>query len=326
MLSAALALLTAQITSVQLGAISVRVDDTTLRFDGEPCGEVARRHTLVTNSGKDDLFIHFSLVYGPSFNGGLYSQGRYTSGESRDAEFVYAPLAPADHRGWVDVLAEYHGDVITAERARIEKLAKKELDEVAEEIRDLLDEADDDAVIFDAMDKKARAENVRAHERIDADLAESARQVMYLRDEYQERRQELLAGNFCTGCGNTRSEILKTGSQFPHPGQSIRAATPAELEALERKYDALIIKEQEKTSRLRREIDSADATMRRNLDAIALKRQKAKERREKDLASLNKEQVDLEARRKALLAEVTVLAGKQSVTRITLLGRCERNP
>lgn len=51
---------------------------------------------------------------------------------------------------------------------------------------------------------------------------------------------ELRKGLFCTGCGKTRSQILATGSQFPHPGQRIRKATPEEIDAKRTEWDAKI--------------------------------------------------------------------------------------
>lgn len=60
--------------------------------------------------------------------------------------------------------------------------------------------------------------------------------------EYKKKREldEYRRGEFCTGCGQTRSEIEAKGEHFPHPGQSIRPATPEELEQCRKKWDALI--------------------------------------------------------------------------------------
>lgn len=320
------ALVLGQITTIQLGPISVRVDEPTLRFEGFPCGQVGRRRTLVTNTGKDDLFIRTGLVSGSGFNGGHTSGnlGRNPPGDSQDMEFVYAPAVQENGRGWVDVLARYHDQVITDERARIDKLAKKEVDEVLEELEELVEEEQDDAVIFASMDKKARAENRDTHARLDWQMAEHRAKLMDLRNEYASKRAEMLAGNFCTGCGRTRSEILATGSVFPHPNQSIRGATPQELERLEREYDAKISRESEEPSRINRELDQADAKMRRTLDDIARKQERAKELRAKADAKLRAELKSLEERRRELQAKLTELAGKQTATRITLLGRCSK--
>jgi hypothetical protein len=322
------ALTLGQITSIQLGPISVRVDEPTLRFEGFECGTVGRRRTLVTNTGKDDLFIHTSLVYGGGFNGGhrTGNLGRNPPGDWQDMEFVYAPVKEENGRGWVDVLARYHDEVITAERARIEKLAKKELDEVAEELVELIEEEKDDAVIFASMDSKARRENREAHDRLDWEMAAHRAKLMDLRNEYASKRAEMLAGNFCTGCGKTRSEILATGSTFPHPGQRIRGATPEELERLEREYDGKLAREGEQANRINLALERADSDMRRKLDEIVRKKARAEEMREKAAAKLREEQKMLEERRAELMSKLTELAGKQTATRITLLGRCTRNP
>lgn len=52
--------------------------------------------------------------------------------------------------------------------------------------------------------------------------------------ELEEKRR----GQFCSGCGKTRTEILAQGDRFPHPGQHERPATPEELKAVEEKYAA----------------------------------------------------------------------------------------
>ena len=54
---------------------------------------------------------------------------------------------------------------------------------------------------------------------------------------------EMRRGEFCSGCGQTRSEILAKGEQFPHPGQHIIVASPQQLEAKKREFDEKINKE-----------------------------------------------------------------------------------
>lgn len=52
-------------------------------------------------------------------------------------------------------------------------------------------------------------------------------------DEYRQ-------GLFCSGCGQTKSEILAKGEQFPHSGQHVIAATPQQIAAKELELDRQI--------------------------------------------------------------------------------------
>ena len=49
---------------------------------------------------------------------------------------------------------------------------------------------------------------------------------------------EIRNGEFCSGCGQTKSQILAKGEQFPHPGQHIVRPTPEQIKAKEDEYDA----------------------------------------------------------------------------------------
>jgi len=52
--------------------------------------------------------------------------------------------------------------------------------------------------------------------------------------------EEYRQGLFCSGCGQTRSEILAKGEQFPHPGQTIIRPTAEQIAAKERELQAVI--------------------------------------------------------------------------------------
>jgi hypothetical protein len=54
--------------------------------------------------------------------------------------------------------------------------------------------------------------------------------------------QEFRDGQFCSGCNQTRSEILAKGEQFPHPGQSVVRATPQQIAQKEAQLNAEIDK------------------------------------------------------------------------------------
>ena len=49
--------------------------------------------------------------------------------------------------------------------------------------------------------------------------------------------EEYRQGLFCSGCGQTRSQILAKGEQFPHSGQTIIKATPDQIARRERELD-----------------------------------------------------------------------------------------
>ena len=54
------------------------------------------------------------------------------------------------------------------------------------------------------------------------------------------RLQEYRNGEFCSGCNQTKSEILAKGERFPHPGQSIVKPTEEQIAAKERELQAVI--------------------------------------------------------------------------------------
>jgi predicted Fe-S protein YdhL (DUF1289 family) len=81
-------------------------------------------------------------------------------------------------------------------------------------------------------------------------------EVSELKQERYEKLQEYRDGLFCSGCGKTKSEILKLGEQFPHKGQTIIRATPQQIESKERELNRPI-------EDLRREIAQTEADIAR---------------------------------------------------------------
>jgi len=95
------------------------------------------------------------------------------------------------------------------------------------QIADVLRKMKDGADQVRALDRKIREQN-------DA-----------IRDmEFQKKKalDELRRGEFCTGCGQTRSQIEASGQHFPHPGQQVRPATPEELEKCKKDFDDRLAK------------------------------------------------------------------------------------
>lgn len=67
-----------------------------------------------------------------------------------------------------------------------------------------------------------------------------AAELAQLKEEYVAKMEEYRQGLFCSGCGNTRSEILRRGETFPHSGQTIVRPTPEQIAAKERQLQAPI--------------------------------------------------------------------------------------
>ncbi|HVU32796.1 MAG TPA: hypothetical protein VHE61_05140 [Opitutaceae bacterium] len=76
------------------------------------------------------------------------------------------------------------------------------------------------------------------------------RVVANLRFEMKQALEDMRNGEFCTGCGKTRRQIEAEGDHFPHPGQSIRPATPEELAKCRRDYEAKIAQAQDRLNQL----------------------------------------------------------------------------
>lgn len=73
--------------------------------------------------------------------------------------------------------------------------------------------------------------------------AEDSRLRQKMQELIQEKAfklEEYRNGLFCSGCGQTRSEILAKGETFPHSGQHIIRATPEQIAAKERELQAPI--------------------------------------------------------------------------------------
>lgn len=78
-----------------------------------------------------------------------------------------------------------------------------------------------------------------------------------IQDMIQARDEEMAdyrSGLFCSGCNQTRRQILAKGDQFPHPGQRIIRPTAAQIQAKEAELQAPIdAKQREATDLERRE-------------------------------------------------------------------------
>ncbi|TDM04897.1 MAG: hypothetical protein C4K60_20900 [Ideonella sp. MAG2] len=93
--------------------------------------------------------------------------------------------------------------------------------------------ADSVAGSLDGLTAAAAArvnESARLNRLIDEAQAKLRRAIEVMAETMADYRQ----GLFCSGCGKTKTEILKAGDTFPHPGQQILRPTLAQIAAKER--------------------------------------------------------------------------------------------
>lgn len=60
-------------------------------------------------------------------------------------------------------------------------------------------------------------------------------QIAAAEKELEANMNDFKKGLFCSGCMNTRTQILATGSTFPHPNQSVIQKAPSDAELLEQR-------------------------------------------------------------------------------------------
>jgi hypothetical protein len=75
---------------------------------------------------------------------------------------------------------------------------------------------------------------------LDRELANLNRSLADKISNKEKDLDEYRQGLFCSGCGQTRSQILAKGEQFPHSGQRIIAPTPGQIAAREKMLDDAI--------------------------------------------------------------------------------------
>lgn len=75
---------------------------------------------------------------------------------------------------------------------------------------------------------------------LDSRAREMESKISTLKDEKEQKLGEYRSGLFCSGCNKTKSEILASGSTFPHPGRRVIRPTPEQIEAKDRELQAPI--------------------------------------------------------------------------------------
>jgi predicted nucleic acid-binding Zn-ribbon protein len=91
--------------------------------------------------------------------------------------------------------------------------------------------------------------------RLKKDIASARAEHRKLEREKETALEELRRGDFCSGCGDTRSKIEAAGQRFPHEGQVRRPALPADFARLENEFAG-------RFAALKKKIESLDAQRR----------------------------------------------------------------
>jgi hypothetical protein len=78
-------------------------------------------------------------------------------------------------------------------------------------------------------------------ERLEQDVAKGRRSLRDLIAEKERALDEMRRGQFCSGCGQTKSAILAQGETFPHSGQREIPASPEQLKKAEEDFDRRIV-------------------------------------------------------------------------------------
>lgn len=69
------------------------------------------------------------------------------------------------------------------------------------------------------------------YSKIDDQISRVQNQIRAVQREKAAALDDIREGLFCSGCGKTKTEILKNERVFPHPGQTVIHMTPADLAA-----------------------------------------------------------------------------------------------
>jgi hypothetical protein len=157
----------------------------------------------------------------------------------------------------------------------------------------------------------AAASRVAEVDRLDKLIRELQDKLARARALMDETMADYRAGLFCSGCGKTKTEILRVGDTFPHPGQQIVRATKEQIDSKEREMQRPIdsalrdLKEaQNRRSKTAAERDEALAQIDAGLalwntsmaferQAIDLQRQQAERVYATDRAALDKANLQL---------------------------------
>lgn len=97
---------------------------------------------------------------------------------------------------------------------------------------------DESARIREILGKLQRLAS--ALEDLEKRLERNRVELKKLEAEKEAAVEEMRKGLFCSGCNQTRTQILAKGDTFPHPGQRSVPATPAQVKAVADSFDQRI--------------------------------------------------------------------------------------
>lgn len=116
-----------------------------------------------------------------------------------------------------------------------------------------------DSYLNQAEQLAQEVENLNSRiQELRSEIAKRANEANALASEKIRALAEMRDGFFCSGCGQTRTQILAKGEQFPHPGQHIVAATGKQLEAKAQEFDQKIASVRQDAQNLAKQADQLD--------------------------------------------------------------------
>ncbi len=95
------------------------------------------------------------------------------------------------------------------------------------------------------------------------DIANGKQRKEALMEEYRN-------GLFCSGCGQTKSQILAKGETFPHSGQTIIRPTQAQIDAKDRELQRPIDDSERRLVDTKRDLDANESKASRGIEQIRL--------------------------------------------------------
>lgn len=146
-----------------------------------------------------------------------------------------------------------------------------------------------------------QSEGPRGLREIDAKIADLRSKIPALIAEKLDTLQEMAQGLFCSGCMQTRSQILAKGEEFPHSGQHIVPATPEMLAQKEAEFD-------QKISDAKRELDDLQRQRNQLIDAYNKELAAAQQ----PIAALERDLTDAEREASSAASEAFRARGEMS--------------
>lgn len=121
-----------------------------------------------------------------------------------------------------------------------------------------------DSLTGEVAKQMEKLEQLRKH------ASSLAVEIANLKDHKEKLMEEFRNGLFCSGCSQTKSQILAKGETFPHPGQSIVRPTQAQIDAKDRELQSPIDATGRKLSETEKDAKTANDKSSNGLEQIRL--------------------------------------------------------